>query len=427
MTTATQTCPFISPADRLTRAAQIAGAVRLADIQPIPTKWLWPGKIPLGRITLLVSDPGLGKSLLTLDIAARVSTGAPWPDHKAATGGRGSASGPRPSTLDPGPAASVLLLTSEDDLADTIRPRLQALGADCDKILAISHIPGENPDDVPRAFALNRDLKRLVNLLDAMPDCRLVVIDPISAFLDGTHEQSNADVRTLFATLTTIARERDIAVLVVSHLRKKEGSAIHRVMGSLAFTAGARAAWAICNDPTNENRRLFLPLKNNLAPTACQGSRAGSRGGLAFSIESHNGAPTIRWSPEPVVVSTDNTLGLSKSRGRPDNERQDAVDWLQERLATGARPVSDLKEESDAFGISYRTLRRAFRELHGEAARQGIPPLNRWVWKLPQTPETTGQNSGEELWPTNYLNDIVAELAKPWTPKPTATTKPRAP
>jgi hypothetical protein len=312
----------------------------------------------------------------------------------------------------------VLLLTSEDDLADTIRPRLEALGADCDKILAISHVPGDDSDGVARAFALNRDLKRLVNLLDAMPDCRLVVIDPISAFLDGTHEQSNADVRSLLAALTTIARERDVAILVVSHLRKKEGSAIHRVIGSLAFTAGARAAWAICNDPSDLNRRLLLPLKNNLGPTAC---------GLAYAIESQNGAPTIRWSPEPIAVSADSTLGFSKSRGRPDDERQDAVAWLQERLATGARAVRDLKEESDAFGISYRTLRRAFRELGGEATRQGIAPFNRWVWKLPQTPETTGQNRGGELWPTNHIDDILAILAKPWMPTPAATTEPRAP
>src|SRR3954452_1195191 len=74
------TCPFVTPADQLARAQNIAGAVRFSALAPQKVPWLWPDRIPLGRITLLVSDPGLGKSLLTLDIAARVSTGAPWPD-----------------------------------------------------------------------------------------------------------------------------------------------------------------------------------------------------------------------------------------------------------------------------------------------------------------------------------------------------------
>jgi hypothetical protein len=74
-------CPFVTPADQLARASRVAGAVRFSELAPQKVRWLWPDRIPLGRITLLVSDPGLGKSLLTLDIAARVSTGAPWPDE----------------------------------------------------------------------------------------------------------------------------------------------------------------------------------------------------------------------------------------------------------------------------------------------------------------------------------------------------------
>src|SRR3981189_3754467 len=74
-------CPFVTPADRRANAERGAGAVRFSELAPQKVRWLWPDRIPLGRITLLVSDPGLGKSLLTLDIAARVSTGKPWPDE----------------------------------------------------------------------------------------------------------------------------------------------------------------------------------------------------------------------------------------------------------------------------------------------------------------------------------------------------------
>lgn len=393
--------------DPFTRAAQIAGAVRLTDVKPTPTKWLWPGKIALGRVTLLASDPGFGKSLVTLDIAARISTGATWPDAaKAERGGRKAedpASGLPQSPLRL-PPSSVLLLTSEDDLADTVRPRLEALGADCNKILAISHVPGENPNDVPRAFALNRDLARLRNLLGAIPDCRLLIIDPISAFLDGTNEHGNADVRTLLTALTTIAREREVAVLVVSHLRKKEGAAIHRTMGSLAFIATARAAWVICKDPEDPHKRLFLPLKNNLAPTAC---------GLAFAIEPNvtSGTPTVRWSPDPVETTPDCVIALGRTGGRPDDERQYAIDWLRERLSNGPKPAIDIRNEADMHGITYGTLRRAFRHLKAEAVRHGILPFATWHWRLPGL---DAQNPGGEFCAPSEFPDDLNEIFNYW-------------
>jgi putative DNA primase/helicase len=400
--------PCASPTPNFPRAAHIAGAVRLADVKPENTRWLWPGRIPLGRVTLLVSDPGLGKSLLTLDIAAAVSTAAPWPDEqRGAWSKEHGEKAPTPNPVLHAPS-SVLLLTAEDDLADTVRPRLEATGANCERILAISNVPGENAKDVPRAFALNRDLARLNNLLDALPDCRLLIIDPISAFLGGTNEHANADVRTLLAALATIARERGIAVIVVSHLRKKEGAAIHRTMGSLAFVAAARAAWIICKDPADPNKRLFLPLKNNLAPDVT---------GLAFTIEtSPDGrTPLIRWLPDSENVTADMVVGNARSAGRPDDERQHAINWLQERLAKGARPVRDLKQESDAHGISYYTLRRAFRALGGQAVRQGTFPFAPWYWKLPGIDD---QNTGGEFWSPIGFPDDFAELCKQWLPTP---------
>jgi hypothetical protein len=303
----------------------------------------------------------------------------------------------------------VLLLTSEDDLADTVRPRLEAAGADCDRILAISSVPGEHSGDVPRPFALNRDLKRLANLLDAMPDCRLVIIDPISSFLGTTNEHANADVRAILAALTTIARDRNIAVLAVGHLRKKEGAALHRTIGSLAFVAGARAVWLVTKDPTDETKRLLLPVKNNLASHAT---------GRAFTIEARENhtAPIIEWSPDPVNVTADTLPNISRPVGRPDDERQHAITWLQERLAKGSRAVRDLKQESDAHGISYYTLRRAFRALNGEAVRQGTFPFAPWYWKLPGIDD---QNTQVEFWSSNQIDDFVSELAKPFLRKRT--------
>jgi hypothetical protein len=375
-------CPFVTPKDRLARAQDIAGAVRLSDLPTQKIRWLWPDRIPLGRITLLVSDPGLGKSLLALDIAARVSTGAPWPDEQHGAGSKEQGAlrlnpqseiqNPQSSDTQlsgsplPSPA-SVLLLTAEDDFADTVRPRLEALGADLDRILGIAAVPGDKPQDVPRAFALNRDLARLRDLVEAMPDCRLIVIDPINAYLGN----SNSDVQSLLLALTTIARERNVAVLIVGQLRKKDGAAIYRTLGSVSFIAAARASWAICPDPFEKRKRLLLPVKNNLAPNVT---------GLSYTIEDgpDGRAPTIHWSPEPVTQSVDFAIAAARAAGRPDEERRYAIKWLGERLAQKPRRASDLREEADVQGIAYTTLRRAFREMGGVADRRGRFPATQW-------------------------------------------------
>jgi putative DNA primase/helicase len=437
---------FADPAEEFPRAAFIAGAVRLTEVKPETIRWLWPGRIPLGRVTLLVSDPGIGKSLLTLDIAARVSTGAQWPDEcsrhtPCAVTESGERQGDKetarqadtpanpsltlspclpvsPSSVLPAPCSqlsapgSVLLLTAEDNLADTIRPRLEALGADCSRIVAISTDHGEHAHTVPRAFALRRDLARLDNLLATMPDCRLVILDPVTAYLGESDEQSNADIRNLLASLAAMARDRGLAVLIVNHLRKTQGAAIYRTMGSLAFVACARAAWIIAKDPTDKNKRLFLPIKNNLAPEMT---------GLAYTIESSPaGTPVIRWAPEPVNITAETIVGAAKSSGRPDDERQYAITWLQNQLAEGSRLARELKHEADANGISYGTLRRAFRQLGGEAFRRGNFPSSPWHWQLPRT---DAQNPQQRFMRTCQRGEPES-LGKPAQPPPFTPNNP---
>jgi hypothetical protein len=354
---------------------------------------------------------------------ANLPRAAPWPDE--AVEGRGSSvegqhatSGPSPSTLDPRPS-SVLLITAEDDLADTIRPRLEALGADCQKILSIdtwgSFSETANSDTrrdsaTCRPFALHRDLARLRNLLDAIPDCRLLIIDPVSAFLGGTNEHANADVQSLLTALAALARDRDLAILVVSHLRKKEGAAIYRTMGSLAFVAAARAVWLLSKVPADPNQRYFLPLKNNLAPVVT---------GLAYTIEASGHAPVIRWSPDPVNITLENLLASARSPGRPDDERQHAIHWLRERLTQRPRPTREIRQEADAHGIGYGTLRRAFRDLGAEAVKQAPFGYGTWIWKLPGI---DAQNPGGEFCaPFDFLGDF-GDLFEPWLPRKSSTT-----
>lgn len=380
--------------DPLLNAKRLTGAVSLTDVTPVGATWLWPGRISFGNVTLVVSDPGLGKSLLTLDIAARVTTGRPWPDETKAEGGRGKGEGkqvtasaqpvahsssadssPLPSTLRL-PPSSVLIINIEDHFANTIKPRLEAAGADCSRILALTYVPGDNVSESTHLFALNRDIPRLAPLFEAVPDCRLVIIDPITAFLGGASDQSNVNIWNVLSALASLARRRNLAVLAVTHLRKKEGPAIHRTMGSLAFIAAARNVWTIAKDPADANKRLLLPIKNNLAP---------STPGLAFTVEDHesNQIPVIRWLPDTVEAQADSMLTSSGLRGRPDDERQFAVHWLREQLERGQSPVRTIRNAAEAHGISYGTLRRAFRQLAGQAVFVREGDRTRWDWKLP--------------------------------------------
>jgi hypothetical protein len=377
-------------------AAQTARAIRLAALDADMLPWLWPQRIPLGGVTLLAGDPGLGKSLVTLDLVARVSRGISWPDEQ----GSGSlAPGADASDSQLHAPSSVLLLSAEDDLADTVRPRLEALGADLSKVVAIPAIPGQqvesmrsfspfglDNDDTPplhqRAFELRHDLARLDQLLRAMSDCRLLVIDPISAYLGGVTDQDNCEIRSLMWPLAALAQQHAVAVLAVTHLRKENGAALDRAMGGRAFIATARAVWLVAKDPKSPQRRLLLPIKNDLAPEVS---------GLAFTIKSQpcSSEPIVQWSTDTIAVpaktnqiSANTIPGDARPRGRPNTERKDAMDWLRTRLACGPAPTSDVQEDADANGINKRTLRRAFSELHGETIRVGIGPYGRWMWQL---------------------------------------------
>jgi hypothetical protein len=175
-------------------------------------------------------------------------------------------------------------------------------------------------------------------------------------------------------------------------------------MGSLAFIAASRAGWAICKDPIDPSKRLFLPVKNNLAPAAC---------GLAFTIESHHHTPRIRWSPEPVTQSLEFAIAAARTIGRPNEERQYAIKWLTERLDKAPRKATDIREEAEVQGITYGTLRRAFREIGGTAVRKGTFPVFNWYWSLPGR---AAQNPGGEFCASTNNDDEFADLFKPWMP-----------
>ncbi len=340
----------------------------MADVERTEIDWLWPGRIPLGRITMLVGQPGLGKSFLTCDMTARVTTGADWPDGKKC------------------PTGSVILICGEDDPGDTIRPRLNAHGASVNRVHLLSMVRriGEDGKLHEVMFTL-ADLPSLETALKAHRDCKLVVIDPIGSFIGGkvdTYREN--EVREVLAPVAKLAEKYGATVLVVAHRRKASGnSADDLTMGSKGFTGIARAVWHLSRDPQNKERRLMLPGKNNLA-------REGD--GLAFTIAGE--LPAIEWEKEPVMMNADEALAIENAGdgpGRPATNRIEAEKWLKEQLADGQKhPVKELMAAAARAGLKHRTVERAATALAVRSEKSGFGAGS--CWRLP-TPAGAGDQS----------------------------------
>jgi KaiC/GvpD/RAD55 family RecA-like ATPase len=335
--------------------------VRLASEVPEGSvTWDWPGRLARGKLVLFAGNPGLGKSYVSCDLAARYTVGGPFPDGQAGNF----------------PKGDVVFLVSEDGLSDTLRPRLEQAGADCRRVHIVESILlREKERRRSRTVSLTRDLAELERYCESLGERRLLVIDPISSYLGGIDVYRDADVRQALEPLARMAERLDLTVLMIAHLNKRVGTtAIHRVSGSVAFVAAARLAYTFVEDPIAPGRTLCLPSKINL----CQRPP-----GLAFTI----GERGIEWSRDAVL---DNLDELLNSRAEANLGRLDeATAWLKKRLEEGQWvAMHELQQEASREGISSRTLRRAKAALGTEMQKQETGSGAVWQVRLPRESES---------------------------------------
>ena len=362
--------PFIPPTRKnLTKPEGPSPVlITVSSVQRKPIRWLWPGRLALGKLSLISGDPGTGKSHVTIDMAARITRGAPWPDGTSA----GNA-----------PKGHAILLSAEDDIGDTIGPRLEAAGADLDRVHVIEAVrlaPEKNGETQTRSFSLLADVAVLDEALKKKPETRLVVIDPISAYLPGVDSHKNTDTRGALAPLAKLAAIHMVAIVCVTHLNKAQKSkAMYRSISSIAFVAAARAAWAVTKDEENPDRRLFLPVKNNLAKDTQ---------GLAYTLEpwpDDCSLARVVWDPNPIAISADEAMNHEANQER--YEWQAACEWLADHLAAGPVPANEvLREGRESGGFSVKTIRKAGRKLGVKHVRDGYGRGSAVSWKLPDAP-----------------------------------------
>jgi hypothetical protein len=361
--------------------AAASRVLRLADVERVELRWLWPGRIPLGKVTLLDGDPGLGKSLVTLDLAARVSRGLPMPDGHA------------------GHSGAVILLSAEDDPGDTLRPRLEAADADLDRIHFLESVMHEGEE---RQLVIPDDLEHLERAIREH-GASLVVIDVLMAFLGGgVDSHRDQDVRRALMPLAKLAARTGAAILVIRHLNKAPGTkAVYRGGGSIGIAGAARSVLLLSEDPDDADRRVLAVVKANLAaPAPSLSLRVTEREDVGLCLEwlghSKYGADALLASPEP----------------EERNALDEACTWLEAELASGPRPAKDMTREAQRAGHQPRTLARARRKLGVKTTRVGFGRGGSWEWSLPKDASPNTSRLGTQCDDWHSMEDF-ADLQPP--------------
>jgi hypothetical protein len=346
-----------------------------SNVEPEVVRWAWEGRVPLGALSLIAGQPGLGKSTATAFMAARLSRGEL----------EGSLHG------DP---CDVLLVTLEDHIAAVVRPRLEAAGADLGRV----HFLGVREEGQDGLLTLPDDLQAIEEAAESLR-ARLLVIDPIVATLSkSTDAHKDQSVRRALAPLAAYAERAGIAVMAVMHLNKQEADGLlNRVSGSVGFGGAARAVLGFLRDPDDTDgeagyERLLLPVKCNWGryPRAlkCRIESA--------SVETRDG-PSSQ-SLLGVIGESDITQADLTGSTEP-GEGEEADEFLDEQLGDGQwHPRKEIKKAADAQRLaSWKTVERAAKNKGVERARKGEFHAAS-EWRLPLAPTPVARVDGASGW-----------------------------
>lgn len=337
---------------------------KMSEIEVTKVKWLWPKYVPAGKITILAGDPSLGKSTLMIDLAARITRGSVMPDMQR------------------GVTGNCIIASAEDTADDTILPRFLAAGGVLKRFEVIDEII-DDEDSPARHISFPRDLELIrQKLIDT--GCRLMVIDPLDAFLGmdvDTHK--NADIRRTLHPLEKVAEETGTAIVILAHLKKsgQADNALYRIGGSIGLTAAARSVLGV----TEENgRRIFHPLKFNLVkkPSAMEyqvvsvhreksesytwlGDDAIDVGGIEWVGE-------VEYDANSKSIASDN-----------DPKTQVAIEFLTTILQeSGSQPSPEIYKGARSTSIEKAYISRAKEILN--VGHKKVGDVWWWTWPMPE-------------------------------------------
>ena len=310
--------------------------IRMSEVQSQEIEWLWYPFIPYGKLTIIQGDPGDGKTTLVLNIAAGLSKGIGIDE-----------------TMQVSEPMNIIYQTAEDGLADTVKPRLESAGADCQRIVVI--------DESEKSLSMidKRIEEAIINT-----NARLLILDPIQAYLGGGMDMNRAnEARDMTKKLGLLAEKYKCAIVLIGHMNKATGNkAAYRGMGSIDFFAVARSVLLVGRVEGQPNTRAVAQIKNNLAPLGRS---------KAFKLEEGG----FQWMGD-YEITADELLGGFVPKG---NKLEQAKRLLRELAETNevmqSKEIFSLAAEE---GISKRTLENAKKELNITARKIN----NSWYWEL---------------------------------------------
>lgn len=322
--------------------------VTLSDVVPEKVSWLWKDRIPFGKLTLLEGDPGLGKSILSLNIASAVSTGGTLPNG---------------DRID---ASDVVILSGEDGIADTIRPRVDAAMGNVNRIHILKAVNTAEGDTYVDLSVHIEQIKSVVKHRSA----RLIIIDPLMAYLGGKNSYKDQDIRRVLTPLAQMAEETSCAVLVIRHLTKSIGGpALYRGGGSIGIAGAARVVMLVTPNPDKPDEKgslILSTVKNNLAKHA---------DALGYDLRPVGDSVRCEWSNDKIRYTADQLLNV-----KPVSAKESAEEFLEKLLSKGSMPSKDIEQAAKTAGLSMMTVRRAKEALGIEVKKMGKAS---WCWRLP--------------------------------------------
>jgi putative DNA primase/helicase len=355
---------------------------RASDVIMKPVDWVWERRLAIGAMTLVGGDPGLGKTQFLCDVTARITRGNEFPCEE----GRAR-------------IGSVVLLAAEDSIESVLVPRLKAAGADLGRVRIVTAVEERDADgrdaDERRLFNFTKDMNELEAEIRRLKDVRLVGIDPINAYTGKVDGFVDTQVRQVLIPISMLAERCRVAICSLTHFTKSGGpKALHRFLGSVAYVAVARMAFAVLEDPEDEGRRFLLHAKSNLSAPAK---------GLAFRTLQITAAETeageaipasyVEWEKTHVINTADATLAAHGDTEANPRAKDDAIDFLQAELAAGAVKVQELDKQAKAAGLLTDAQAIGQSKPFREARKAlGIVPRKLgmkkgWAWELPKPPE----------------------------------------
>ena len=313
--------------------------ISISEIQIEDVQWLWHPYVPLGKLTIVQGDPGEGKTSFVLAVISALTRGDPLPECEEAA---------KP--------VNVIYQTAEDGLADTIKPRLEMVGANCSRVLVI--------DDSSRELTLSDvRLERAIRKTKA----RLIVLDPLQAYLGSGVDMHRAnEVRPVLKRVAAMAERTKCAVILIGHMNKAQGlKSGYRGLGSIDFRAAARSVLLVGRSREDETLRVVVHDKSSLA---AEGPA------ILFSLDSESG---FSWKGFCDATASE----LLSGSGPSVTKTEQAEKLIRDLIVDGEISSEELLNRALALGISERTLKIAKQTLGVTAVRRG----DRWHCCLPQT------------------------------------------